>query len=193
VDNSIVTVEDVITWIVTALAGLAAIYVAIRAPRIEQLRADLQRELVEHDVRFSRLHERRIEVIGDIYRNLVRAERAFASWTQPLQMAGDKNWDEKGTVAVAAATTFVEHFQENRIWLEPDLCDDVQKVVHGLYTAYVKFTIYDPEDKSAWYERFEKWREAWGAVSKEVPPVREKIEARVRLLLGVTPAGSMAM
>jgi hypothetical protein len=182
-----VTLENLITWTVAGLGGVAALYVAFRAPRIERLRSDLQRELVEHDVRFSRLHERRIEVISDIYRNLICAERAFASWTHPLQMAGQPDWAEKGTAAAKAGTKFVEHFQENRIWLEAALCEQVQKVADGFNEAFVKFTIYDPNDPNVRRERLDKWMEAWKGVSKDVPPVREDIEDRVRVLLGVTP------
>jgi hypothetical protein len=38
---------------------------------IEKLRYSLQRIAVEHQVRFSKLHERRAEVIADLYKSLV--------------------------------------------------------------------------------------------------------------------------
>jgi hypothetical protein len=177
--------ENVLAGVGGLAGGVAAVYVAIRAPAIERLRAVLQREGVEHQVRFTRLHERRVEVVGDIYRNLVRAERAMGSWTRPLQMAGEPSWEEKGKDAVEAAATFVQHFEENRIWLEADLCAQVQKVASGLYVAYVDFTTYRREDYSD--ERLKAWQKAWMSVSQEVPATREQIEDRVRELLGVMP------
>jgi hypothetical protein len=166
--------------------GIAAVYVAIRAPTIERLRAVLHREGIEHEVRFTRLHERRVEVISDIYRNLVRAGRAMGSWTRPLQMAGEPPWEEKGKDAVEAAAGFVQHFEENRIWLEEDLCAQIKEVADGLYVAYVDFTTYRRDDYSD--ERLEAWQTAWTSVSEKVPRTRKQIEERVRALLGVTAA-----
>ncbi len=39
--------------------GIAAMYIAVRAKSIESFRHALQREGVEHEVRFTRLHEQR--------------------------------------------------------------------------------------------------------------------------------------
>jgi hypothetical protein len=183
-----VDIGDVLTAIGGIAGGTAALYVAIRAKSIEDYRHALQREGVEHEVRFRRLHERRVEVISDVYRNLVRAERAMGSWTRPLQMAGEPSSEEKGKDAVEAAAAFVQHFEENRIWLEADLCEDVKKVADGLYRAYVDFTTYRRDDFSN--ERLEMWQKAWRAVSEDVPGTRERIEGRVRAMLGVTPTAT---
>jgi hypothetical protein len=181
-----VSVGEVVVGIAGAAGGIAAVYVAIRAKSIERFRSALQREGVEHEVRFARLHERRVEVIGDIYTNLVRAEREFASWTRPLQMAGEPSWEEKGRAAVEASAKFHAHFEEHRIWLEEDLCADVKMVADALYEAYVNYTTYRQDDPNADRERLEMWMKAWKSLSENIPATRRKIEDRVRQLLGVT-------
>jgi hypothetical protein len=42
---------------------------------IEKLKHSLEKIAVEHQVRFSKLHEKRAEVIADLYARLVDAER----------------------------------------------------------------------------------------------------------------------
>jgi hypothetical protein len=64
------------------------------------------------------LHERRVEVIADLYRKLVQAERAFGSWVSPLQEAGELSMQEKAGSAGDAFNVFRTFFLENRIWLD---------------------------------------------------------------------------
>lgn len=84
-------VNDALAWlgVIGGVAGgAAAFYTATRARSIERYRAQLKAEGYEHEVRFARLHERRVDVVADLYIKLVRAERAFASWVHILQEAG---------------------------------------------------------------------------------------------------------
>jgi hypothetical protein len=50
-------------------------------------------------------------------------------------MGGEPTWTEKGEASAQAATNFVEHFREHRIWLDQDLCADIQTVNDRLYEA----------------------------------------------------------
>jgi hypothetical protein len=171
--------------------GAAAAYVALRTNAIERYRARLKEEGIEHEIRFTRLHERRIEVTGEIYRNLVRAERAFASWARPLQMASEPSWEEKGRLAADAGTTFIEHFHENRIWLDEDLVGDIQSVNDRIYEAYVGYTTYRRDDPRLEKDRLDAWMKAWKQLSEDVPTLRGKIERRIRGLLGVAAPGEL--
>jgi hypothetical protein len=98
---------------------------------IERLRTDLGRETetirtqlsavaFEHQTRFSRLHERRVTVIAELYRRLVVAERAFNAALVPLRIGSSdeaiqikKDADERA--AVEAGTAFIESFEEGRV------------------------------------------------------------------------------
>lgn len=76
-------------------------------------------------------------------------------------MAGEPTWTEKGEASAQAATNFVEHFHEHRIWLDQDLCADIQTVNDRLYEAYVDYTTYHHDDPNVQKERLEAWMWAW--------------------------------
>jgi hypothetical protein len=167
------------------LGGSAAIYTAVRLPAIERYRAQLRAEGYEHEVRFARLHERRVEKIDDIYRKLVDAERAFGSWTHPFQQAGEPTMDEKGQAAAAAANELRATFLYSRIWLDADLCARIAELDRELYHLFIDFTTYRQDDPRTQAERSKSWIAAFTKMQDEIPPLREAIETRFRDMLGV--------
>jgi hypothetical protein len=171
------------------LGGTAAAWVAVKRKSIESYVRELDRVSYEHEVVFSRLHERRVDVVNRLYGKLVRAERAFSSWIHPLQEAGDLPPEEKAKKAVGAANEFIDYFLEHRIWLDPDLCVQIMAFADQLRDASATFNLKDhmtplrgPDTKL--------WLAAWGKVNDEIPPIRERIEAEFRQLLGVHGAGA---
>lgn len=169
------------------LGAGAAVYTVIRVPAIERLRAQLQREGAEHEVRFGRLHERRVLVLDEMYKLLVRAERAMGTWTHPLREAGAPPEEELVRRAVDAINEFRTYFVEHRIWLDADLEPLVGAFDKKLVETLIKHTTYSPDDPSVHRERLEAWKDVWETMQNEVPNVRRGIEHRFRLLLGVTP------
>jgi hypothetical protein len=179
---------DALAWLGTAggiLGGAAAAYTAVRVRSIERYRAKLRSEGYEHEVRFGRLHEKRVEIIADLYRKLVDAEAAFASWVSPLQEAGEHPMTEKAQRAADAGSEFRMSFLRNRIWLDRDLCDQIGAFDRKLYETFVKFTTYHPDDPLTKKEYLEGWMKAWKTVSEQVPSLRDQIEERFRKMLGV--------
>jgi hypothetical protein len=122
------------------LGGAAAIYVAFRRRAIEKYVAELNRVSYEHEVVFSRLHERRVEVIAELYTKLVEAEVAFGSWVRPLQLAGESPIDEKAKTAMQAGNEFQDLFLRSRIWLDEDLCTRLDALNKAIYEVFVNFT-----------------------------------------------------
>jgi hypothetical protein len=151
--------NDALAWLGVAggiAGGAAALYTATRARSIERYRAQLKAEGYEHEVRFARLHERRVEIIAEIYRKLVRAERAFGSWVSLLQEAGEPTMDEKGSLAADAFSDFRTFFLENRIWLDQDLCDRIALMDRELFTSFIDFTTYRRNDPNVHDDYMEK-------------------------------------
>ena len=56
---------------------------------LEQLRSDLNRAALEHQVQFSKLHEKRAEVLAELYTRLVSAMWAMETAASPMQWTGD--------------------------------------------------------------------------------------------------------
>lgn len=116
------------------------------AHELEQLRAQLQRVAMEHEVRFNRLHAKRSWVIATIFAELEVLHAALRRWGAVHAMGGDK--------AAAAATSrdqatkardkLEEFYYPRAIWLERDLCDRLNHLISSLSLL---LTVLDAEAK----------------------------------------------
>jgi hypothetical protein len=181
---------DVATWIgvVGGLLGVGtATYTAFRVKDIERFRAQLHAEGYEHEIRFARLQEKRVDVIAGLYRRLVDAEDAFTDWVHPLQEGSNEVQAEKVAKVAEAGREFSSTFRYARIWLEEDLWERIESVNRKLVEVWVEFG--DPNIKAALGqpERMKTWMKSWKTVTEDIQSLRREIEGRFRTLLGVTP------
>lgn len=75
----------------------------------ERLKHELQMVAHEHQVRFSKLHERRAEVIANLYSLLVEAQWAGQSFVAVIELGNQPPKQEK---YVTAMNKFAEFFRE---------------------------------------------------------------------------------
>ncbi len=149
------------------------------ATEIERLKSGLAVAAFEHQTRFSRLHDRRVEVLAGVYSRLVLAQRAFQSLTAPFQAAGEPPVDEKWPIAAERGNDFIEFFETNRIWLPPDICYSIAELNAALLGASGDFRMRE--------QGVQYWSQAWKTVSETVPAIRKSIEERARDLIEASP------
>ncbi len=92
----------------------------------------LQRRSIEHEIRFSRLYERRAEVIEHLHELLGDAQKAFEDWTRP----GHLNSGQKMYAWVRVLGKFETHYKQHRLWLDDRLIgrlDHFLEECHRLY------------------------------------------------------------
>src|SRR5580658_2945735 len=65
------------------------------AKDLEKFKGDLQLAAVEHQIRFSRLHDKRATVLADLYKLLVVAAWETESFVSPVQWAGEPDKQAK--------------------------------------------------------------------------------------------------
>ena len=168
------------------VGGIAALYTAARYKAIESYRAKLKAEGYEHEVRFARLHERRMDIVSALYEAIIDAERAFNDWTHPVSFAGYPTKAELGEIAAEAGKGLRLQIRKSRIWLDEDLCREADSLEATLSETFVTFTSFNADVPGGKGDYIKAWQEAWESVSKDVPRLREKIERRFREMLGVT-------
>jgi hypothetical protein len=150
----------------------------------EVARAELTAIAFEHQTRFSRLHERRVEVIADLYRRLVITEVAFNAAFLPLRRGRtvediQTRVTQEEQAAADASNDFVEYFQQNRLWLDRALCVKVEMLAETFRAAWYQYNNLNAQQGQA-TERGEAWRR----VRIEVPSIRGEIENSMRTMLG---------
>jgi hypothetical protein len=88
---------------------------------IERLKTALQVTAAEHQIRFSKLHEKRAEVIAEIYKLLVQAER---DGLQYIYQLGKVSPEQEGQdpPAIKRLIEFDSFVDVHRIYLPPNIC-----------------------------------------------------------------------
>jgi hypothetical protein len=160
---------------------------SVLARDIEQFKASLQVAAVEHEVRFSKLHDKRAEVLADLYRLLVAATWQTTTFSSPMQWVGDPDKKTQYVTAMNAISEYFRFFDQHRIWLPSTLCAPLENFAKTLRTPTITLGVYlqiDEPNTNTAKERTDAWTTAWDSVQNDVPKLRIAIEAEFRSLLG---------
>lgn len=156
---------------------------------IEHLKNELQLKTIEHQVRFSRLHEKRADVIAELYGSFVEALWEAESFLSPMEWNGEPNKKEKHVTAMNKLTEFYRYFDKHRIYLPVELCGSLEQLVMEIrslvinFGVFVDFHEYSLND-STQREKREAWSAGWKAIKNQVPLARQSLENEFRSLLG---------
>ena len=153
---------------------------------IEQLKSHLQLAATEHQVRFSKLHEKRAEVVAKLYALLV--ELQYAGQRYVFVGAYEPKRDDEFSKTAAKVHEVFLFIEEHQIYLPDRVCtllaefvETVNKSVAGVQ-VYEKYT-----DGSANFrrEKIQVLKGAAEAFEKRIPAVREALKDEFRTILGV--------
>ena len=155
----------------------------------ERLKYDLQLAALEHQVQFSKLHERRADVVAEVYGLLVETEWAGQSFASPLEYTGGPPKAELYVTARNRATELYRYFCKNRIYLPADLCEKLEQVIPSLQGPVIRFGVYVSGDEGSLSaeileQKINVWMKAVRYFNSEVPEIRLALEKELRLILG---------
>ena len=164
---------------------------AVMAKDLEKFKAGLQQAGIEHQIRFSKLHEKRATVLAELYKLLVEANWHVSEFTSPMQF-GDPDRKQQYADAINGVAAYFRFFDQHRIWLPPELCIPLEDFATQLRAPAIRLGVYlripHPTEKTLQEEQA-VWDKAWQAVSSDIPKLRSAIEAEFRTLLGADRLG----
>lgn len=187
-----------VAWVVRSLAAhvlsrdVESFKERLRAEseaELERLRHSLRMIAAEHEKRAEILHQRRAEVIAELYSRLKRFVNAAGSFASYAEWKGEPSKEEKAAILGDKAAQFHEYYSENRIFFSENVCQKVDAVwekVHSVSVRYrVRLAYAKDGDGRADSRVDEAWDEAWSAMKDEVPALVRAVEDEFRALLGV--------
>jgi hypothetical protein len=200
--------NDLFTYLgsVAVLVGIGAfiarsLVLYIMGRRTEVHKADLARDLESHkatlrpvahatEVRSTELLKRRADVIAEVYRRLVIAQRALHNLTKPLELVGEPSRADKAKAAAIAGQDFTEHYDQHKVFLPADVCGLLDDLFAKLIGAFYDFTMYGADWPKGigpeWDAKVKGQLQAWRSIESEVPEARKELERALRTLLGET-------
>lgn len=157
---------------------------ADNARAIEQLKAELHTAATDRQIRFSRLHERRMTIIAKLFSRLHSMIGATEAYAQVIGAA--KRQDERETNAFNhLQKVFVSssnYFRRTRIYLPEHLAEQIKSFDEWLYNHSVGFMLSGSPDRpsaaAAWHQR-------WVDMTSETKPLLASLENEFRKMLGV--------
>ena len=157
----------------------------------QKLRHDLEKATIEHQVRFSKLHEQRAQVIAKLYKLLVEAHWKSSSFVSVIDWEGEPNKQEKYNIAMKSVGDFYQFFEKQRIYLPEELCEDINELIELMrkqaisFGAHVRFKD-DAMSDEALTKKHIAWSDAWRYFDKEFPLAKAALENEFRSILGNT-------
>lgn len=149
---------------------------------IERLKNELQLTTIEHQVRFSRLHEKTAETIAETYSLLRRYLRTVSAYVKLLELPGEKSRVEKGDAANKAFKEFREYFDQQQIFLPRETANRIRELDEKLFKLALHFALHiDGRETTA---SSDDWMKVSSCINEEIPPILMLLEDEFRRLLG---------
>jgi hypothetical protein len=153
---------------------------------LERFKSEQQLRAAEHQVRFSRLHETRAELIAAFYKAVVEFERYFRVHAHPENQLLTSDEGGKHSKTIGALYGSLEAlYSNNRVFFNVDTCHLVDSLLEALVSVRdlnIAVPVSDSRDSSP----VEAIRiPSWAGISAKITPVKADLEANFRQILGV--------
>jgi len=143
---------------------------------LEKFKSELRTTAFEREVRFSKLHERRAEVIAELYKLLVKTHAAFESLIKPFHFSNEPKQSESIEIAKKCGETFINYYTENKIYFNSTICKEIDDFNSNLIDAWTKYLTINSDGYRIDQEGIKQWRDSWNTIREKVPIIRSRIE-----------------
>ncbi len=149
---------------------------------IESLRASLNLEALTHQIRYSKLHDKRAQIIAELYGRLYEFQWAVSAFLRDFDKDNEDNKTQSVQELDNKSYEFKDYFDKHRIYFTENICSTVDELVNALYSAYVPLETRDRSD--------DKLKQVWGecadTVRNKYPAIKASLESDFRTILGVS-------
>ena len=192
--NELIQNLGIFTIALGILAFLAkSLFTHYMNQKINEHKHKLQLITQEHQIRYSKLHQERAEVIKILYNKLIKMEESMFSYLKPIRLSNNTNRNELQELAYEAAKDFFSYFYENEIFFDDGFCKTINKMNEVYYKSFTDVMLYDDEqsqeiaksNREFRKERADALKKAWREAEREIPPIKNEMKSHIRTLLGV--------
>jgi len=151
---------------------------------IEKLRSQLSISATEHEVRFSRLHEKRAEVIAETYALLKNLYARLANYVKIFEPTGDTPKDQRRKEAADAHQEFRRYYTTKLIFLPKATATKLEEIDFQLVKTFNEFVYGVEMTQNAGGDGIEKWIQIFERVNGEIKLALGELENELRRLIG---------
>ncbi len=181
----IVTTLGLSALLVSAVAWLArSIITHVLSKDIERFKLQIQKEALEHQIRFRRVDEKVAEALSQVYGRLYPFVRAAKSYVLELESSNEPSKEEKLEITAKAQREFKQCLLDNRLYMPNSLYERAADLARKLAQITSDFRRgLRQEGRAVTTEDF--WATAVEGVEQEAEPLFSDIVAAIQKRLGV--------
>lgn len=162
------------------------------AKRLENFKTELQLNTFERQTKFSKLHERRAQVIEEIYRKLLNVLSDLVMLKNSIQLAESKSKeiDDAVTKTYETIREFMDYFNGNQLYLPESLCTKIIVLYVDVSQVHLNLLSIRENKKSVMNDKIQNKR-YWDELAQtstvladKITPLIKEIEREFRNLLG---------
>ena len=153
----------------------------------EEIKASVGISTLEHQITFSKLHEKRIEIIEGLYDRLTKMEkscREFLYYNEPTNVIKDHFHKAQDDIS-----EFITYSELNKFWVDEKLFNEIERValrIDKIVHEGIFFSSVDRLDSQAFNKAIKKNKAAVDEINKEIPKAKENIIYSIRKVLDPT-------
>lgn len=151
---------------------------------IEKFKSQLSLVSIEHQIRFSKLHELRAEVIAETYALLKYLYTKLGDYVKLFEPVGDSPRDQRRKAAIIAHEKFSKYFQEKLIFFPKSTADKLEKINADLVKSFNQFSFGVEMASQMGQNSTENWIKVFESVNGQIKEALVEIEGEFRGLLG---------
>jgi hypothetical protein len=150
-----------------------------------RLENELQTKYFEFQTKFSSYHQKQAEVIGELFGMLNETEWVVTKLVHPMRSGDQRPIQEQVYEADGQCVALSRFFTKNRIYLDDDVCQKMDTIIHGMRRAIIRFNVSHMNVNGN--PSVDMWIEAWKVMEEELPPLKKALESQFRKSLSVVP------
>ena len=149
---------------------------------IERLRSKLHSASLEHEIRFSRLHEMRASAISETYSCLKDMYFRLSDYVKPFEPAGGSTQQERFERLVESYRKFVEAYSKKLIFFPTNTANKLEEIDRNCSEVGSEFrNLVEPQNLP---DRTQRWIDIHKRVSTDIDAALRELEVEFRRLLG---------
>ena len=168
------------------------------AEKIEPLKSELTKNNISYQIEYGHLHQKRGEVILELYQKLQELHGAMAHWTarmHPIIEDAEKEAEERHVRVSRALNDFQYYYIAHKLFFAKSFCKSIDDIFESYWKLAYDFGFKSNalEKRSLTPEFIKEYIEETSKISKEIrdkfPSKIEEIEDEFRKILGVKVEG----
>lgn len=155
----------------------------------EKYKSELKRIELEHQIKYSKLHEERAQTIKELYSFLIDLQKHLILFTTPFQGQDWTTDTERENDTKEVFERINQFFLKNRIYLSLPVCDKIQGILTDSWGIIVQMSV---TKRSAQYnttgpekaQSLKEWQSLYSKIGKEIDTARLSLEDEFRKIIG---------